>query len=66
MDSEVRLKDGSQMHLEGEIYLNPKIYRAQGRHKNKSGLFSLLPFHFPGGLSSCSPTLGRWFVGLIF
>lgn len=65
VDSKISLKDGSRMHLEGKIYLNPKIYRALGRYKNKSSLFSLLPFHFPGGLSSCYPSLGGQFVGLI-
>lgn len=66
MDSKIRPKDGNQMHLEGKIYLNPKIERAPRRYKNKSSLFSLLPFHFPGGLSSCYPILGRQFVGLSF
>lgn len=68
LDSKIRFKDANQMHLEGKVHSNPKIYRALGRYKNKSSLFSSLAFYFPGGLSSCwlvwPGSLYAWSLGV--
>lgn len=61
MDSKIRLKDGSRMHLEGKIYLNLKHTEPWGEIKINQ---AYLVYYLSPSLVACPAVTPVWAGGL--